>query len=612
MPRQETKHSTLRETLKRLTVILKIMKVRPQFFIIQIVGSLLVAFFEGLSFALLIPLAKGVIERDFSFLKEIHVFNFLLAQSPSLLREKYNTSLFLLLTFAIFSAAVIKNMLHYLYRVYISRKKQGYLFTLKKAVFYRALTFGKLYFDRSSQGYFNQLMAFLSSVAGAIDTLSDFSIHVSTLAAYLIIMFSISWELTAAILIVFPLLTLAVRWIVHKIRQTAKIHTEVTMQLGREVFNILSCIALVKAYNREEQAKERFGKLNEKLRDLQFSLEKKWKLVAPLQEIISLAAVLLLISLVAFRFVKSGAGQVPGYVLFFVLARRCVPLVGAFDRFRAQFAHIEAPIDKVLEIMSDEDKFFISSGSREFGGLQKSIELRRLDFSYSPGTLALRELSFTIDKGKITAIVGPTGSGKSTIVSLIMRFYECPPGTIFVDGYDIGEYDLESLKHHIAFVSQEALIFNDTLRRNITYGGQGKSSNQKIMNVVEKARLETFVSRLPDGLDTEVGDMGVMLSGGEKQRVAIARALYKESEILILDEATSALDTHTERLIQEAIEEAVRGRTAIVIAHRLSTIRNADKVIVIEEGRLIEQGGLEGLLEKKGKFYQYWQEQKFF
>jgi len=211
----------------------------------------------------------------------------------------------------------------------------------------------------------------------------------------------------------------------------------------------------------------------------------------------------------------------------------------------------------------------------------------------------------------MTAIVGPTGSGKTTIVNLLLRFYDCPPDSIFIDGVDIRKFSLKSLRQHMALVSQETLLFNDTLRANIAYGIDNISDKQ-IMDVIEKARLYDFIMKLPQGLNTLIGDRGVQLSGGEKQRVSIARAILKGSEILILDEATSSLDTRTEKLIQEAIEKAAENKTVIAIAHRLSTIKNADKIVVIEDGRIIEKGLMQDLLARKGKFYRYWQEQKFY
>ncbi len=210
----------------------------------------------------------------------------------------------------------------------------------------------------------------------------------------------------------------------------------------------------------------------------------------------------------------------------------------------------------------------------------------------------------------MTAIVGATGEGKSTIINLIMRFYECPPRAIFLNGEDIREYDTKSIRKHMAFVSQTPSLFNDTIRGNIAYGREG-ISDEEVMKVAKKAHIDDLIESLPEGLSSKVGDMGVMLSGGEKQRIAIARALLKDSDIFLLDEATSALDSGTERKIQEAIDVAVKGKTSIVIAHRLSTIKYADKIVVLEKGRVLEQGSLQELLDEKGKFYEYWQMQKF-
>ncbi len=222
----------------------------------------------------------------------------------------------------------------------------------------------------------------------------------------------------------------------------------------------------------------------------------------------------------------------------------------------------------------------------------------------------LRDVSFDVRKGKMTAIVGPTGSGKSTLINLLMRYYDCPPGSIFIDGKDIRSFDLDSYLSRVALVSQETLLLHESLRNNIAYG-LTNVSDEAVQQVVKQARLENFVAQLPNGLDTLIGDRGTRLSGGEKQRVSIARALIKGAEILILDEATSSLDSQTERLIQEAIDEAVQGRTSIVIAHRLSTIKHADSIVVLKDGALVEQGTLDELLALNGLFQRLWQEQKF-
>ncbi len=371
-------------------------------------------------------------------------------------------------------------------------------------------------------------------------------------------------------------------------------------------------MTLIKAFGRESEAQARFNTMTVRLKQLRVSLDKKTNLIHPFQETATLTMLLLLISLAAFIFIKGQTGQVSQYLVFFIVARRSLPLFGGASRFKANMARMSAPTEKILDIFNDDGKFFIPEGTRVFQGLKRSIELRHLDFAYLPQAPVLRDISFTIKKGTMTAIVGPSGAGKSTIIGLPMRFYNCPPASIYIDDIDIREYNLSSLKEHIAFVSQEILLFNDTLNNNIIYGASSTVSHDELTKVIRQARLFDFITSLPDRIDTEIGDRGIKLSGGEKQRVSIARALLKGSEILILDEATSALDTHTEKLIQEAIEEAVKGRTTIVIAHRLSTIKNAGHIVVLEGGKIIEEGALEALLLKRGAFYRAWEEQKFY
>jgi ABC-type multidrug transport system fused ATPase/permease subunit len=252
----------------------------------------------------------------------------------------------------------------------------------------------------------------------------------------------------------------------------------------------------------------------------------------------------------------------------------------------------------------------VQSGDEIFAGLSKDISFRNVQFAYVPGRAILKNVSFAIQKGGMTAIVGPTGSGKTTIISLLMRYYDCAPGSIFLDGKDIRSFTLESYLGKVAFVSQDTLLLHDSLRNNIAYG-MSEVSEERLMDAMRRARLLDLVASLPHGADTLIGDRGVQLSGGEKQRVSIARALLKDAPILILDEATSSLDSQTERLIQEAIDDAVVGRTAIVIAHRLSTIKNADHILVMEDGRIVEEGTRDQLMQNRKLFFHLWEEQKF-
>ena len=388
-------------------------------------------------------------------------------------------------------------------------------------------------------------------------------------------------------------------------------HEVLQINLLQKINNLVSCIPLIKIYATEEKEKAALFDMSDEEIKLAFQIQKKQQLVRPVQEICTMASLLAMVMVMMLLMPTENARSVSHYLVFFYVMRMALPNFGVFAAFRMSLVSAEAQIAHVRDIlMNEEGKFIVQGGSREFGGLKKKIEFKDLSFSYRGRHTVLRDLSFEVEKGKMTAIVGPTGAGKTTLVHLLARLYDCPPGMVFVDGVDIREFTLKSLVGRMALVSQDPMLFNDTLKENIAYGLNGEVTDERLASAIKKARLDDFLAKLPEGLETTIGDRGVQLSGGEKQRVSIARAFLKEAEILILDEATSALDTITERSIQQAIDDSAQGHTILVIAHRLSTILNADKIVVIEAGRVAEQGTLNELMEKKGKFYEYWNAQR--
>jgi subfamily B ATP-binding cassette protein MsbA len=512
----------------------------------------------------------------------------------------------------VFIASLIKYILQYSASLGVVYQVRKFSNNLRKLIFNRYLSFGKLFFDRSSEGYLHNLLTgFTNTIANSLIGLQDIISGFFMVIVYFIIMFMISWRLTFFTIIVFPVLYYSLGWLINKIKKTSRFYTDSRSNLSRKISNIISCIPLVEAYNKEEDEKKEFADLSDLVAKLEFSINKKENLITPIQELITLIAILLLVSAVAFIIIKKRSGEMADFLVFFYLIKRCTAVMGGLNQFRGTLASINGPVSEISRILNDKDKFFIVEGDKEFAGLKEAIGFNHLSFSYIKAAPVLNDITFSIEKGKITAIVGPTGSGKTTLINLILRFYDNPAGSILIDGIDIREFTLKSLRSHMALVSQEILLFNDTVGKNIAYGLENVSEGI-LADVAKKARLYDFIMSLPDKFNTIIGDRGIRLSGGEKQRVAIARALVKGAEIFVLDEATSSLDTRTERLIQEAIEEVIKNKTTIVIAHRLSTIKNADKIVVIENGRLIEQGSLGELLERKGKFYQYWEEQKFF
>jgi subfamily B ATP-binding cassette protein MsbA len=255
-----------------------------------------------------------------------------------------------------------------------------------------------------------------------------------------------------------------------------------------------------------------------------------------------------------------------------------------------------------MYFLNRSDKPYIDSGSTQFKGLNKGIYFEYVSFKYSHVVkYALQDITISIPPGKTTAIVGQSGAGKSTLVNLICRFYDVTDGEIYVDNCPLRELDLDSWRKRIAIVSQDVHIFSTTIRENIAYG-RLDATDDEIATAAQYANAHEFISKLPEGYDTKVGDRGMRLSGGQRQRIALARAIIRDPEILILDEATNALDSVAENLIQEAINTLSQNRTVIVIAHRLSTIEQADQILVLKDGRIVEQGKLQDLLELDGLF----------
>jgi subfamily B ATP-binding cassette protein MsbA len=598
--------------LVRLKRFFHKIEVKPTFLLLPVLLAALASIFEGVSLCLLIPTIRGIIQTDFSFIREIPVLKDIIEAFPQIFTIG-NTPLFVFLVILIFLSAFLKNVFQYFSSLSMLFLVRQFANNMRKRVYERYLGFGKLFFDQKNAGYLYQvLIGHTTLIAAKLNELKGIFYLLFTLIVYFALMLIISWKLAIFATIIFPILHLSLRWLIRKIRKTSVYFARSCSRLSERISNTLSCIPLIKAQTNEDQEKERFIYASNDLERVEFSMDKKRLLLAPMHEIILLCMMLLLVAATAFLFIRERSGELAGYMVFFVLLRRSMSSFGVFNRIQATLASAKGPIVEVLKIFDNKDKYFVAEGPKEFKGLKKSIEFNHMSFSFPNRKEILKDINLVIPKGKITALVGLSGAGKTTLINLIMRFYDSSPGSIKIDGVDIRGFSLKSLRSKMALVSQETLLFNASLRDNITYGLDRKIADEEIIEAVKKARLYDFIMRLPKSLETVIGDRGVKLSGGEKQRTAITRAILKRTEILMLDEATSALDSRTERLIREAIKQLIRDKTTIIIAHRLSTIKHADKIVVIEDGRLIEEGRLEELLAKKESFYRYWEEQKFY
>lgn len=590
--------------------LLKGVNIHPAYLLVPISLSILAAAFEGASLGLLVPMLTGFIEKSYAFIFEVPVLGDIVRWLP--LEVQQNDRLLFLTVVSCFIAAVLlKNVLRYFANISIGFVAERALHHLRKVLFGRYLSFGKQYFDTSNIGHHSTvLIEFTRAAFRPLIHVNKFMNALFSLMVYAVVMLIISWQLTLVALPLFVLLHFAVRTMISRIRMYSRKIAEKGSELGKQSIAILSTVALVKAYSAEEEEKQAYSTISDEKGHLDFTVRALQELILPLQEIITMVTAVILFLTVLYFIGRDTIGGASSFIVYFYVVLNASNKFGTLTSFRGTLAGASGSIDEVLVVMSDDDKYFVKSGKDQFTGLQKAIDFSGLNFTYDDERQVLRDVSFSVKKGSMTAIVGPTGSGKSTLIHLLMRFYDCDPDAILLDGTDIRNFSTDSLMNHIALVSQDTLLLNASLRDNIAYGLENVP-DEKVQAALERARLSTFVSALPNGLDTLIGDRGVQLSGGEKQRVSIARALLKEAEILILDEATSALDSATEVLIQEAIDEAVKDCTSIVIAHRLSTIRHADHIVAMKDGECVEQGAYDELSSKKGVFAELLAHQNF-
>ena len=417
------------------------------------------------------------------------------------------------------------------------------------------------------------------------------------IVGFLIALVMISWKLTIFSVIFLPVVALVIGSIVKRLRKSATAAQERFADMVSLMDESLTGIKILKGYNATDYIRNKFHDINGLFSRISLSMARRQQLASPTSEFLGISAAAVLM-VYGGSLVLSGDLEASAFVAYLSIFTQ---ITRPLRSFTDSFANINQGIaagERVLALLDEKSKITNAPDAVRMTRLHDEIEFRDVRFSYDNKEV-ICGVNFKIRKGETVALVGPSGGGKSTLSDLIPRFYDIQGGAILIDGVDIRQYDIESLREYMGVVSQETILFNDTIANNLRLGKQD-ATDEEIRQAAVVANAHNFIMETEHGYQTNIGDRGMKLSGGQRQRLSIARAVLKNPEILILDEATSALDTESEKLVQEALNALLKGRTSLVIAHRLSTIHNADRIIVIEKGRIAEQGTHQQLMERHG------------
>jgi subfamily B ATP-binding cassette protein MsbA len=587
------------------SLILREFKYFPWVAIAAIIFALCSAMFEGFGFGFLLAFLQSLVSPDAKpFQTGIQWFDLgVLDINSSATNRLYRVSALILVS------TWIRAGFNYLTQFYTELSQQKLVDRLRKRIFEQLQAVNLSYFGKTNSGeLINSITGEIGRLQIAFGLLAYVITKALTLLVYVVLMFSISWQLTLVSIVLFSLLIAGLTKLNTRVRESSFAVSTANGKFTTIALEFINGIRTVQAFATQDYERKRFYQASSVLQKASMKAASRWALVRPMAEGLATTVLISMIILAITVFVANGTLETASLLTFLFILFRLVPALHEINGNRAQLSGFGGSIANIQEILRSDNKPYLQDGEHPFDELRRSIDFVAVEFGYNPNQAVLRDITLTIERGKMTALVGGSGAGKTTLVDLIPRFYDPTRGQILIDGRDLRSFAISSLRKRMAIVSQDTFIFNASVRYNIAYG-LDEASDEAVWRAAEQANALEFILEMPDQFETQLGDRGVRLSGGQRQRLAIARALLRDPEILILDEATSALDSVSERLIQQSLEQLSEGRTVIAIAHRLSTIVRADKVVVLEQGQIIEQGTYQELLNQRGKLWNYHQMQ---
>lgn len=515
-----------------------------------------------------------------------------------------NKDIFLLNTIAVTIVIVffIRGICFYAQTYLMSYVGQKVIIDIREAV-YRKLQFLSLgYFEKRQTG---TIMSYVTNDVGAlqgsiIESATDFVTEMSILIGSLALMFNLHWKLSLLTLITMPLVAKAMDLFGKKLKRTSGIMQERVADITAVLQETISSVRVIKSFVREEYEIARFVKENYANFRAQMKNAQVMATLTPVIELIAAIGVTFLIWYGGFE-VINGNLTAGALIAFLVYATNLANPIKRLSRIYGNVQKAMAAAERVFSVLDEKTDIVEKDNATELKAVIGKVDFKAVTFKYNENEVILKDINLEVKAGQMVAIVGPSGAGKTTIVNLLPRFYDPVAGNIYIDDVNIADVTLASLREKIGIVPQETVLFNGSIYDNILYGDL-TATTEEVMAAAKAANAHDFIMQMADQYQTQIGERGSKLSGGQRQRIAIARAILKNPRILILDEATSALDTESEKLVQDALDKLMVGRTSFVIAHRLSTILQADMIIVMEKGQIVEQGSHEELLKLDGLY----------
>jgi subfamily B ATP-binding cassette protein MsbA len=587
---------------------------------LNVIFNILAVFFSLASFTLFIPVlqmlfnqmeipkeAPPLVWTNFNSLKDNFYF-----ESGKMIHIYGNSRILIYIGLIIIILYFFKNFFRYMAMYFLAVVRNDVVRDLRNGLYKKILILPLSYYNEQRKG---DIIARMTNDVQEVEWSIMSSLEMAfrdpiTMIAYLVTLFIISPSLTIFVLVLLPVSALVIGRIGKSLKRTSDKSQKKMGFILSMIEESISGLRIIKAFNAINFADNRFKKINQEYTRLMIRLYRKRDLASPLSEFLSVLVVTIVLwyggNLV---FTKGNLLDAAAFLVYLGIFSQLMPPAKSITQAYYNIQKGAASVERITQVLVAPEMIEEIPDAIRKKDFKKEIEYRHVNFRYDKEDV-LKDFSINIAKGKTIAIVGPSGAGKSTMVDLLPRFYDCTEGEILIDGIPIRNLVIEDLRGLMGIVSQETILFNDTIFSNIAFG-MVNVSEEDVIAAAKVANAHEFIEKMPDGYYTNIGDRGTKLSGGQRQRLSIARAVLKNPPILILDEATSALDTESERLVQQALENLMRNRTSIVIAHRLSTIQFADEIIVLQNGQLVERGTHFALLEDNKAYRKLYDLQSF-